>query len=192
MEQLQEQHTEGRRGQALGGDDMYSYCPVCGGPLSEAHLPTEDRPRLVCVRCGHVFYINPRIVTGTLPVECGKVWLLRRGIEPRLGYWTYPAGYQEVDETTEDAAIRETWEEIRLRIEIVGLFGIYSRAGNHVVNVVYLANVPEGDVPSLTPEATELGLFAPDEIPWEELAFPSTHAVLAQWVELQQSGKGGE
>ncbi|MEO5954014.1 MAG: NUDIX domain-containing protein, partial [Chloroflexia bacterium] len=139
-----------------------------------------------CEACGHVAYINPKIVSGTLPVQDGKVWLLRRGIEPRYGYWTYPAGYQEIDETTDEAARRETWEELRLRVEVTKLFGVYSRAGNHVVNVVYLARLLDADAtPNLTSEATEVGLFGPDEIPWEELAFPSTHLVLHDWIVQQ-------
>jgi ADP-ribose pyrophosphatase YjhB (NUDIX family) len=162
---------------------MFNYCPVCGAALSEAHLATEDRPRLVCTACGHVFYLNPKIVSGTLPIEGSKVWLLRRGIEPRYGFWTYPAGYQEMDESTEDAARRETWEELGLHVEISRLFGVYSRAGSHVVNVVYVASLAEGaSAPMLTTEAIEVGLFAPDEIPWDELAFPSTEAVLKDWV----------
>ena len=168
---------------------MFNYCPVCGATLAEAHLSTEDRPRLVCTACGHVFYLNPKIVSGTLPVENGKVWLLRRGIEPRYGYWTYPAGYQEMDETTLDAARRETWEELGLHVEITGLFGVYSRAGSHVVNIVYMARADgKSSLPTLTPEAIEIGLFAPEDIPWDDLAFPSTHAVLKDWVEQSSEG----
>jgi ADP-ribose pyrophosphatase YjhB (NUDIX family) len=162
---------------------MVKYCEECGAELQMAQLATEDRPRLVCVQCGHIAYVNPRIVTGTLPVVGGKVWLLRRGIEPRLGYWTYPAGYQEIDETTEEGAIRETIEETGLDVAITRLFGVYSRAGSHVVNVVYLARLErDGDLPVLTPEALEVGCFAPEKIPWDELAFPSTTEVLENWV----------
>lgn len=169
---------------------MFNYCPVCGSNLTEQLLPTEDRSRLVCTACGHILYINPKIVSGSLPVVNGKVWLLRRGIEPRLGYWTYPAGYQEIDETTAEAARRETWEELRLRVEITGLFGLYSRAGNHVVNVVYLARlIDEENTPTLTSEATEVGLFGPGDIPWDELAFPSTHLVLNDWIAHMQGNR---
>src|SRR5690348_5255989 len=116
---------------------MDSFCPHCGGRLHLRQLPTEDRPRLVCSACGHVHYLNPKVVSGTLPVQQGKIWLLRRGIEPRLGYWTYPAGFQEWDETTEEAAIRETREEIGCDVALDGLFGVYSRPNAPVVNIVY-------------------------------------------------------
>jgi ADP-ribose pyrophosphatase YjhB (NUDIX family) len=167
------------------GIPMNKYCEECGFVLAEMLLPTEDRIRLVCADCGHVTYFNPRIVSGTLPVVDGKVWLLRRGIEPRLRCWTYPAGYQEIDETTEDAALRETLEETGLRVIATRLFGVYSRAGSHVVNVVYLARLVNGaNKPLLTKEALEIAQFGPDDIPWDELAFPSTTLVLQDWVAM--------
>jgi ADP-ribose pyrophosphatase YjhB (NUDIX family) len=166
---------------------MVKYCENCGSALEEILLPTEDRSRLVCVECGHISYVNPRIVSGTLPVANGRVWLLRRGIEPRLGYWTYPAGYQEMDETTADAAVRETLEETGLRVAVSRLFGLYSRAGSHVVNVVYLARqVDESATPGLSREALEIASFGPEDMPWDELAFPSTELVLQDWVTLMR------
>ena len=64
------------------------YCPHCGGSLSEKELPAENRPRLVCTGCGHVLYDNPKIVAGAIPLKDRKVYLLRRGLEPRRGTWT--------------------------------------------------------------------------------------------------------
>lgn len=161
----------------------YRYCPLCASALKELHLATEDRPRLVCSGCDHVFYVNPKVVSGTLPVQDGKVWLLKRGIEPRLGYWTHPAGYQEWDETTEEAAIRETREEIGCEVLLDRLLGVYSRAHAPVVNVIYVASFSDCDqLPRLTPEAVEVAAFTPDEIPWAELAFISTEHALRDWV----------
>ena len=165
---------------------MYNYCTECGERLEVRQLPTEDRPRLVCPLCGHIHYLNPKVVSGSLPVQDGKLWLLRRGIEPRYGYWTYPAGFQEWDESTEDAAIRETLEEIGCDIEIDRLFGVYSHANSPVVNIVYLAHLvaPRGK-PSLSVEAIEVGAFAPGDLPWNNLAFPSTERVLRDWIARQ-------
>jgi ADP-ribose pyrophosphatase YjhB (NUDIX family) len=164
------------------------YCPICGSTLAEAQLPTEDRPRLVCSSCGHVYYFNPKVVSGTLPVQDGEVWLLRRGIEPRRGYWTHPAGFQEWDESTEQAAIRETREEIGCDVSLERLLGVYSRAGGPVVNVVYLARLrPGANPPCETVEAIEVRAFAPDAVPWEELAFQSTAQALRDWIEQLNS-----
>lgn len=162
---------------------MYNYCTVCGSPLVEELLPTEDRPRLVCSACGHIQYVNPKIVCGTLPVEDGKVWLLRRGIEPRFGFWTFPGGFQEWDESTEAGAIRETLEEIGCDVALNGLLGVFSRPFAMAVNIVYLATlIPPRNRPHLTTEAVEVRAFSHDEIPWDDLAFPSTEQVLREWV----------
>ncbi|HEY0071108.1 MAG TPA: NUDIX hydrolase [Chloroflexia bacterium] len=169
----------------------YKYCPVCASELQELQLATEDRPRLVCAACGHVFYINPKVVSGTLPIEDGKVWLLRRGIEPRAGFWTHPAGYQEWDETSEEAAIRETREEIGCEVVLDRLLGVYSRAQAPVVNIIYIASFADpSQRPRLTPEAVQVAAFAPDDIPWDELAFISTERALRDWVSsLTSAGK---
>jgi len=162
---------------------MNAFCSNCGNKLELRQLPTEDRPRLVCPECGHIHYLNPKVVSGSLLIQDGKGWLLRRGIEPRYGYWTYPAGFQEMDESTEGAAARETLEEIGCRIEIIRLFGVYSHANAPVVNVVYLARLlSQNCKPTISTEAIEVRAFAPGEIPWQDLAFPSTERVLRDWV----------
>lgn len=146
--------------------------------------PTEDRPRLACSACGYIHYVNPKIVSGVLPVQDGRVWLLRRGIEPRYGYWTHPAGYQEWGESTEEAAIREAYEELGCTVVLRGLLGVYSRAEAPVVNVVYMAALENNDEqPHVTPEATEVRAFSPYEIPWHELAFASTEHALLDWID---------
>jgi ADP-ribose pyrophosphatase YjhB (NUDIX family) len=161
----------------------YNFCTVCGAPLEMAQPPTEDRPRLVCTECGYIQYLNPKVVAGALPIEDDRVWLLRRGIEPRLGYWTYPAGYQEAEESTEDAAVRETQEEIGCDVELDGLLGVYSRPSVGVVVIVYLAHfLAASKVPCLTAEALEVQSFGRSEIPWHDLAFSSTEQALRDWV----------
>jgi len=161
---------------------MYLFCPKCGSPLTEKKLPTEDRLRLVCDACSHIQYVNPLVVGASLPIENGKVWLLRRGIEPRYGYWTFPAGYQEIDESTEGAARRETLEELGCVIELEDLLGVYSRPGAPVV-IVYMAHIARGSpAPTTSNEAIEVGAFAPGEIPWGDLAFPITAQALRDWV----------
>jgi ADP-ribose pyrophosphatase YjhB (NUDIX family) len=159
------------------------YCLRCGHSLVERLLLTEDRPRLVCAACGYIHYVNPKIVCGTLPVWDGQVWLLRRAIEPRLGYWSHPAGYLELGESTTTGALRETQEEIGWAVRIVRLLGVYSRAEAPVVNVVYLAAPRDPAIlPYAGKESLEVAPFAPEAIPWGELAFTSTIQALRDWV----------
>ena len=97
-------------------DDL-QYCPRCGAPLIVRLLPTEDRPRLVCDR-GHILYVNPKLIVGVIPERQRQILLMRRGIEPRYGFWTYPGGYMEIDESVEECAVREAEEEIGVKVEI--------------------------------------------------------------------------
>ena len=75
----------------------------------------DTRKRAVCDNCGHIHYVNPRVVTGCLPVHEEQVLLCKRAIEPKYGFWTLPAGYLENGETVADGASRETMEEAMAR-----------------------------------------------------------------------------
>ncbi len=149
---------------------------------------------MVCPACGHIAYINPKVVAGTLPVVDGKVLLLRRGIEPRRGTWTYAGGFLEMGETLEECAVRETREELGIVVGDLRLLGVFSRRQVGVVTVVYLSEILEGE-PHATAEALEAAYFGPDEIPWADLAFPTTVSALKAWMEsipLSHSGMGDD
>ncbi len=157
------------------------FCMECGSHLAEKVPAGDDRPRLVCPQCGYVAYANPKLVAGSLPIVDGKALLMRRGIEPRVGAWTYPGGFVELGETTEECARREAMEELGIKVAALRLLGVYSRPQAGIVTVVYLSDLVEGE-PRPTPEALEASFFAPDEIPWEELAFPTTVSALKAWA----------
>lgn len=73
-------------------------------------LPDGDsRERLVCARCEFIHYQNRRSLRRRLrgTTTDMKILLAKRAIEPRKGFWTLPAGYMELGETTEQAAQRE-------------------------------------------------------------------------------------
>jgi ADP-ribose pyrophosphatase YjhB (NUDIX family) len=111
------------------------------------------------------------------------VVLIRRAIEPARGAWSYPAGYVELHETVEEAARRETREEASIDVRLRRLLNVYSFAGSNVIVIAYLAELVSG-TPAAGEETLEVGLFAPEEIPWDNLAFPSTVAALRDWVRL--------
>src|SRR4029079_2348608 len=96
--------------------------------------------------------------------------------DPGAGLWTFPGGFVDLGESVEDAARREAREELEIRVELRSLVGVYSRADDRVVLVVYDATFT-GE-PRRTPEATEVRAFAPDDLPWGALAFWSTEQAL--------------
>lgn len=143
---------------------------------------------MVCDSCGYIHYRNPTPVAGTIPVTDGGVWLLRRAVAPRIGYWTFPAGFMELGETVEEAAVRETREELNLQVEIERLLNVYSWSHLHTIHIIYVARAVSS--PSAGSEALDFGLFAPNEIPWDDLAFNTTHAALRDWLALPEGGSG--
>jgi len=157
------------------------FCPRCGGKLEERFIEFEQRLRKVCSSCGFIFYLNPKVVAAAVPCQHGRIWLLRRNIEPGAGRWTFPGGYVDLGERVPDAAIRETREETCLEIQLDELLNVYSYNEVGVVLVVYRATVT-GGVASVTLESQEVRAFAHAEIPWNDLAFPSTREALRDFI----------
>jgi ADP-ribose pyrophosphatase YjhB (NUDIX family) len=161
------------------------YCSRCGGRLRIGEVPGEDRERLACDACGYISYVNPRLVVTTLPItEAGEVVLLRRGIEPAYGSWAQPGGFLEVDETVNQAAIRETFEETGLVIEPGEIVGLYSRLEAAVVVITFEARIT-GGAPRTSVEALEVRPFAPDAIPWSGIELVTSRWALRDWIRLR-------
>jgi mutator protein MutT len=150
-----------------------AFCPRCGRD-AEVAFPRSLR----CPHCGYGAYYNPKPVAGAIPrTDAGEIVLLRRPAgPPGGGGWTFPGGFVDLGESVEQAAVRETREELELDIELGALLGVYSRPQDRIVLVVFRARAL--GVPRTTPEAEEVRAFAPAEVPWEELAFWSTERAL--------------
>ena len=167
-----------------------NFCPNCGTALHFGEVAGEHRERLSCPACGHILYVNPRLVVTTLPItDDGRIVLLRRGIDPGKGQWAQPGGFLEVDETVNQAAIRETWEETRLVVEPGEIVGLYTRLEAAVVTIVFEARIVGGEAQT-TPEALEVATFAPSDIPWSGLAFRTTTYALRDWIERRHPTVG--
>jgi ADP-ribose pyrophosphatase YjhB (NUDIX family) len=163
-------------------EPMVRFCSRCGGELAFGQVEDEERDRLACRSCGFVCYVNPRLVVTTLPItDRGEVTLIRRGIDPGRGQWAQPGGYLEIDETVRDAAIRETLEETGLLVEPGAIVGLYSRVQAAVVVVAFEARIVGGE-PAITRESLETRPFAPEAIPWPEIAFGTSVRALRDWV----------
>jgi len=160
----------------------YRYCPLCGTGLRSRLLKTGEPERLVCGGCDFVFYLDPKVAAGTLVTIEGRLLLLRRAIEPRYGMWVFPGGFVDRGEHPEQAAIREAREEAGIEVVVRGLHGVYhDPPGSPVILIVYRAELRAG-TPTPADECLEVGLFTPDQIPWSDLAFPTTRAALRDYV----------
>jgi ADP-ribose pyrophosphatase YjhB (NUDIX family) len=87
----------------------------------------------------------------------------------------------------EAAALREVREESGLAVRLTRLLGAYSFPGNPVILVAYAGEVTGGTV-RIDDESLAARAFPPDEIPWGELAFPSTVQVLRDYLGMPQAG----
>jgi ADP-ribose pyrophosphatase YjhB (NUDIX family) len=174
------------------------FCSECAHPVALAIPEGDNRPRYVCPQCHTIHYQNPKLVVGSIPVweQNGglQVLLCRRAIEPRHGYWTLPAGFMENEETTEQAAVRETEEEAGANIELGKLFTLLNVAHVHQVHLFYLATLRDLDfAPGI--ESLDVALFTEDQIPWDELAFPTIRTTLelffADRIKVREGGSFG-
>lgn len=165
-----------------------NFCSHCGAPVT-VRVPSGDSlPRHVCDQCGTIHYQNPKLVVGAIPEWEDRILLCRRAIEPRYGLWTLPAGFMENDETTAQAAQRETLEEARARIEIGELYSLINVSHINQVHLFYRARLLDLDF-APGQESLEVALFDESSIPWDEMAFRSISLTLRYYYADRQSGR---
>jgi len=159
----------------------WKFCPVCGNGLMSRVLREKEPMRLVCARCGFVFYLDPKLVACSVVERDHGILLLRRATEPQKGKWVLPGGYVDRGEEVRAAAIRETVEETGLLTRIRDLLGVYSYPGRFAAVVVYVAEYISGEL-AMSDENDEALLCLPEKIPWEDLAFQSTTDALKDYI----------
>jgi ADP-ribose pyrophosphatase YjhB (NUDIX family) len=151
-------------------------------------VPAGDNiPRYVCDACGRIHYQNPKIVTGCIAEYEDRILLCRRAIEPRLGLWTLPAGFMENNETTVQAAARETWEEANAEVDNLVLYALFNLPHISQVYIMFRGDLRAGKA-SAGSESLEVGLFSQQEIPWDRLAFPVIHESLDLYFDDKRTG----
>jgi ADP-ribose pyrophosphatase YjhB (NUDIX family) len=161
--------------------------PFTRGPSVLTIPEGDNRERMVCPDCGFINYENPKIVVGAVCLWQDRILLCRRAINPRRGFWTLPAGFLELQESTPAGAMREAWEEAQAKIVIDGLLAIYDIPRISQVQIIYRAHLEAPEF-AAGAESLEVKLFAWEEIPWEELAFPSVRWALDHYRECTTSG----
>jgi ADP-ribose pyrophosphatase YjhB (NUDIX family) len=149
----------------------------------------DERERLVCETCDFIHYDNPRVIVGAVCTWDGRYLMCKRAIEPRKGYWTLPAGFLEIGEPAADGAAREAWEEARVRLEIDGLLAVYDVLHVAQVQLIYRARLATPDY-APGPESLEVELYDWEQIPWDDLAFPTVRWALEAHRELGDSPLG--
>ncbi len=146
--------------------------PIASYPFARAVPDGDTHERHVCDDCGWINYVNPKIVVGAVCTWEDKILLCKRAIEPRLGYWTVPAGYMEEGESTAEGARRETLEEACATVEINALIGVYNIPRISQVHMMYRARMVSPEM-GAGEESLDVKLVAWEDIPWDDIAFPT-------------------
>ena len=157
------------------------FCQKCGGKLAVKEV--DGRNRLVCEVCGRVHYQNPiPVVVAVLKKsDERKIGLVKRAIPPQLGKWALPGGFVEVDESPEEAVIREVKEEIGAEGKVQGLIGVQSDDSKLYGKVIVIGYevVLINDNLLIGNEVQEFKFFPLSDHP--PLAFPSHTAILQKF-----------
>ena len=159
----------------------YEFCPRCAGHLEGRVIKRGEPERLVCEECGFVLYLGPKLVAGAIIESDGGILLIQRAIEPGYGKWTFPGGFVELGEVAEAAAGREALEEAGVEIEVVGIVGLYSYEEQIPAIAVFAARQIGGE-PAALDETLDVRSFTRGELPWPELAFPSSEQALKDYL----------
>ena len=163
------------------------FCSACGNTVSLRTPEGDHLARHVCDACGVVHYQNPKLIVGCVPEHEGRILLCRRAIEPRLGFWTIPAGFMENGETTQEGARRESFEEAQAEVEIGSLLAVVHVLHADQVHVMFRAKLPRPNF-GPSPESLEVGLYGEDEIPWQDIAFRSVDFALRRYFDDRRRG----
>lgn len=164
------------------------FCSQCASPVTLSIPEGDTKARFVCSNCETIHYQNPKVVTGCLVTHQGKVLLCKRAIEPRYGLWTVPAGFMENGETLEESACRETLEEAEAQVENAALYAVFSLSQISQVYVLFRSELSAPFNYGAGIESLEVALFAEEEIPWNELAFPIVRKVLEHYFRDRKQG----
>lgn len=156
----------------------HKYCPNCRTALEQRQF--DGVFKSACPACDYVHWNNP-VTVGCMVVPSGEdgIVLVKRKYNPQAGMWALPGGFGDPNECPHDTAVRETLEELTLRVEIERLLGVMGTPDCNQTLVFYLAKRNDG-TPIPGSDAEEARVFKIDELP--EMAFPAHQEIIDNWI----------
>ena len=163
----------------------FRHCPSCEGLL---HRDESPYLRLHCSQCSKIHYLNPKVGVAMIVEHTNGIVLSRRALPPYKGYWTIPSGYVEYEESCEEAALRETREELGLTVKISSLQNVYSFQDDpraHMVLVVYVCKTIDGELRA-GGDVSDVRIFGEHEMP-KRIAFSGVRQAIRDYWKAQAS-----
>jgi ADP-ribose pyrophosphatase YjhB (NUDIX family) len=160
------------------------FCASCGTAL----LARDATGGWPCPECKSWSFLDPKVAACCVPWYEGKIVLVKRAIPPRVGFWASPGGYCERGEPPSHAAAREAREETGLVVRSTELLGVFAYEGSPVIVIYYDCEVLSGGPPRALDECSDVALFDPGEVPWDDLAFPSVHEGVKASIARRRGG----
>ena len=145
----------------------FKFCPLCRYCLRRKRI--DSRKRLVCQKCGWIYYENPLpVVVCAVKYGKGKILIAKRNLAPGKNRWALPGGFVESEETPEAACLRELKEETGLRGKIKRLIGVYvqrTRYYGPLLIIGYEVSISKNSL-SLNNELKEAEFFSKKDMPF--------------------------
>jgi len=157
------------------------FCPQCGSPL-EARV-CHGRSRPFCPACRFMHFANPRVAVAVFVPERDRLLLVKRKFPPEQGCWALAAGFVDLGEPPEAAAVREVREETGLEVVIERMLDLGYDETNQVIVILYQGRAVGGTL-AAADDVDEARWFGRDALP--ELAFQSTRRAVAAWLSAPQ------
>lgn len=102
--------------------EKIKFCPICGISYQASNFHKNEN-LFICNNCSYHFYQEPlATVAIIIPNKSGLLLITKRNIEPHKGKFDLPGGFIKLGESPEEAAKRETKEELGIQIEISHIF----------------------------------------------------------------------
>ena len=154
-----------------------NYCSECGARVERVRIEADNKYRFYCAACDTIHYQNPKVLVSLYATWEDKILWIRRNTQPHKGLWSAPSGYVEEDENLVVAAVRELEEETRAQVDVerVELHMVGNLVHMNQIYVVFRAPLLKPEFET-TEEASEVRLFAKEDFPFDEFAYPEVAA----------------
>jgi 8-oxo-dGTP diphosphatase len=144
----------------------FRFCPLCRYYLRRKQV--DGRKRLVCQKCGWVYYKNPLpVAVCAAKNKRGKILIVKRNLKPAINKWALPGGFVESNEVPETACLRELQEETGLKGKIKSLIGVYiqkTREYGSLLVMGYEVEISQGSL-LLNNELKDAKFFSKKDLP---------------------------